>query len=71
MNKYIRKLIYKIYYTSGNFLNLEVEDDWSWERKPDLESYPEHIYVKKGESIAEAVHKAGPGAHIFVMRDER
>ena len=71
MNKYIRKLIYKIYYTTGNFLNLEVEDDWSLEREPDIESYPEHIYVKKGESIAEAVHKAGPGAHIYVERIEK
>ncbi len=71
MNKYIRKLIYKIYYISGNFLLLEVEDDWAEEREhePDIESYPEHVYVKEGESVAEAIHKAGPGAHIYVMRE--
>ena len=71
MNKHIRKLIHKIYYISGNFLGLEVEEDWDWEYKPDIESYPEKIYVKEGESIAEAIHKAGPGAHIYVMREQK
>ena len=71
MNKHIRKLVHKIYYVSGNLLGLEVEDDWFVEWKPDIESYPERIYVKEGESIAEAIHKAGPGAHIHVMRDTR
>ena len=71
MNKHIKRILYKIYVNIGEYLGLEVEYDWEKELEPDIESYPEHIYVKKGESLTEAVHKAGPGAHIYVMRDTR
>ena len=71
MNKYIRRVLYKIYVNLGEYLGLEVEVEYDWEKEhePDIENYPERIYIKKGESIAEAIHKAGPGAHIFVMRE--
>ena len=69
MNKYIRRVLYKIYVNLGEYLGLEVEYDWEKEHEPDIENYPECIYIKKGESIAKAIHKAGPGAHIFMMRE--
>ena len=71
MNKHIKRILYKIYVNIGEYLGLEVEYDWEKELEPDIESYPEHIYIKKGESIAEAIHKAGPGAHIYVMREQK
>ena len=69
MNKHIKRVLYKIYVNIGEYLGLRVEYDWEQEQEPDIESYSEHIYLKKGESIADAISKAEPDAVIYVMRE--
>ena len=69
MNKYIKRVLHKIYIILGEYLDLEVE--YNLEQEPDITSYPEHIYIKKGDSLTDAVAKAEPGTIIYVMREEK
>ena len=69
MNKHIRKVLHKIYIILGEYLDLAV--DYDWEKEPDIKSYPEHVYITKGDSLTDAVNKAEPGTIIYVMREEK